>query len=240
MQVLDYGRSYLFFTTKGRTNTARLQVEARCEISDLAPGGREVFYFFASCKAENTHAPDHLFQDPNYDFCGAFSGRDFVLFRTPARYEGDPNTRGPIEATFESARPVIRWQDARPLETHAAVAEATLAGTPLVGRSEWDDRGAGCRVRLEYPVKTMNVHPDAGQYQIDTGPLPFPDCGHPGTLWVERLIPAFVAWNTPDRAEFVLQRPTPILQEGRELCRVLHYSEIRVMTVANTILAVGE
>jgi hypothetical protein len=240
MEVVDYGRSYLFFTAKGRINTARLQVESCLQVSDLTTGTREEFFFFASCKAENTHAPGPLFQDPNYDFCGAFSERDFVLFRTPPRFEEDRNSRGAIASTFESARQVIRWLGARLLETRAAISEATLAGTPLVGRTEWEDRAAGWQVRLEYPVKTMNVHPESGQYQIDTGPLPFPDGGHPGARWVERLVPAFVAWNIPDRAEFILQRPTPLQHEGREIGRVLHYSEIRVLSVTNAILAAGE
>jgi hypothetical protein len=240
MRVVDYGRSYCFFTTKGRTNTARLQVEARCELLDRATGEREEFFFFASCKAEHTHVPERLFQDPNYDFCGVFSAREFALFRTPASYDADRNSMGPIEGTFESARQVIQWEDTRLLKTPAQVVEATLAGTPLVGRTEWEDPEVGFRAMLEYPIKTMNVHPESEQFQVDTGPLPFPDPARPGARWIERLVPAFIAWNAPDRAEFILQRPTPVLRDGREVCRVLHYSEIRVFPVTNEVLAAEE
>lgn len=235
MEVVEYGRSYLFFTTRGRTNTARLQVEARCELFDRGTGGREEFFFFASCKAENTHVPDRLFQEPNYDFCGIFSEREFLIFRTAAWHDADRNSRGPIESAFESARQVIRRVEARALETAAAVAEATLAGTPLVGRTEWEE--ANFRARLEYPIKTMNVHPESGRYQIDTGPLPFPGDIGSGAVGIERFLPAFVAWNAPDRAEFILQRPTPVVRDGQELCRVLHYSEIRVLPARNGLWA---
>lgn len=239
MQVVEYSRSYLFFTAKGRSNTARLQVEARCELFGPMTDARDVFFFFASCKAEHTHVAGPLFQNPNYDFCGAFSDRDFAIFRTPAWHETDQHTRGSIESTFDSVREIIHWQEASALETRAAISNATLAGTPLVGRTEWEMEDSGIRVRLEYPIKTMNVHPETAQYQIDTGPLPFPDASPPGARGVERLVPAFVAWNTPDRAEFILQRPTPVTRDGREIGRVLHYSEIRALSVKNAVLGVA-
>jgi hypothetical protein len=240
MQVLDYGRSYLFFTARGRSNTARLQVEARCELLDRATGEREEYLFFASCKAENTHVRERLFQNPNYDFCGVFSAREFVLFRTPAAYETDPNSVGLIEEYFASAHHAFRWQDGRLLESAAQVTAATLAGTPLVGRTEWESEEAELRAVLEYPIKTMNVHPQDDRFQVDTGPLPFPDPARPGARWIERLLPAYIAWNRPDRAELILQRPTPVVRDGREVCRVLHYSEIRVLTVRNVVLRVED
>jgi hypothetical protein len=235
MPVIDYARSYLFFTARGGTNTARLQVEARCELCDLATQARETLFFFASCKAENTHVPGPLFQDPNYDFCGVFSEREFAIYRTPAWHDTDRGSRGPIEGTFDSARQVIRWVDARLLETGAHVAAATLDSSPLVGQTGWQDREAGFEALLEYPIKTMNVHPETRQYQIDTGPLPFPDGGRE----IARIVPAFIAWKSSDLAEFILQRPTPVVRDGRELCQVLHYSQIRELSVTNKVLAVG-
>ena len=49
---------------------------------------------------------------------------------------------------------------------------------------------------------------------------------------------AFVACNRPDRAEFLIRRPTPVKDEaGKELCRVLHYAESRAMKATTQILA---
>ena len=51
---------------------------------------------------------------------------------------------------------------------------------------------------VEYPVKTMNIHPERKRFQVDTGPLLFPDL----SLTVERQIQcfsiAFVCYNTFD------------------------------------------
>jgi len=236
MGIVDYTRSCIFFTTRGRTNTARLTVEARCALSDAA-GEIEEFYFFASCKAEDTYAERNLFRDPNYDFCGAFSERDFALIRTPASYESDPNTIAAIPEYFDEVQLMIRRDErAEPLAGVPEILAATLAGRPLIGQTEIELAGGG-RALLEYPIKTMNVHPETGMFQVDTGPLPFPDESSAGARAIHRMKLAFIAYNCFDRAEFLLQQPTPILRDGRELCRVLHYSEIRELPAKSRILA---
>ena len=48
---------------------------------------------------------------------------------------------------------------------------------------------------------------------------------------------AHIAYNRLDHAEFILRRPTPITDEaGREVARVLHYSEVREHPAATKIL----
>jgi hypothetical protein len=241
MNIVDYSRSYLFFTTKGRTNTARLMVEARCEVIDEKQGAAEEFFFFASCKAEDTYAPRRLFKEPNYDFCGIFSAAEFKIFRTHALFERDENSSGSIESTFEGARLLIRREErAQVLEGSRAIIEATLQGLPLVGRTEIRDESRRLRVTLEYPVKTMNVNPEKGMFQVDTGPIPFPAEDAPlGSRPIERMRLAFVAYNALDTAEIIIQQPTPIFREGRELGRVLHYSDIQELPAKNVVLAVG-
>jgi hypothetical protein len=239
--VVDYSRSYVFFTTKGRTNTARLMVEARCEVFDEERSSTEEFFFFASCKAEDTYAPRRLFKDPNYDFCGIFSATEFKIFRTPALFERDENSVGSNESAFESVRLLIRRAErAQILEGAPAIIEATRDGFPLVGRTEVRDESRGQRVTLEYPIKTMNISPERGMFQVDTGPIPFPAEDAPADArTIARMRLAFVAYNTFDTAELILQQPTPILSEGRELGRVLHYAEIRELPAKNTVFALG-
>jgi hypothetical protein len=237
MTVVDFGRSYIFFTTKGRTNTARLTVEARCVLTDERTGQGEEFFFFASCKAEDTYASGRLFRDPNYDFCGFFSERQFRLIRAPATYSADLDSAGPIESYFETARLQIRADHAEVLPDRGAIVRAALAGRPLVGRTEIAVGELSLRAVIEYPIKTINVHPETGRFQVDTGPIPFPDATVPAARASEQLKLAFVAYNRLDAAEFILQQPTPVLRDGRELCRVLHYSDIRELPAQNMLLA---
>ena len=49
---------------------------------------------------------------------------------------------------------------------------------------------------------------------------------------------AFVAYNRLDRAEFLIRRPTPVTdKDGKELCKVLHFSEFRELPARTRILA---
>ena len=86
MNVLDYGKSFVTFVTEGRGNNARLQIESVCRLTDMTSENTTDYYFFASCKSEDTFANRDLFYADNYDFCGVFSDREYILFRTHATH----------------------------------------------------------------------------------------------------------------------------------------------------------
>ena len=55
---------------------------------------------------------------------------------------------------------------------------------------------------------------------------------------IDRLEMAHIAYNRLDRAEFILRRPTPVEDnDGKPLCHVLHFSEVREDRAVNQILA---
>ena len=55
---------------------------------------------------------------------------------------------------------------------------------------------------------------------------------------IDRLEMAHVAYNRLDKAEFIIRRPTPITDKaGKDLARVLHYSEARAYPATNVMLA---
>jgi hypothetical protein len=84
---------------------------------------------------------------------------------------------------------------------------------------------------LEYPIKTMNANQDGGAFQVDTGPVPFPDLDRHAARRIELLCPAYIAYNGFGYAEFVLQSPTPV---GQGLW-VKHFSEIRGLSATNSV-----
>ena len=86
----------------------------------------------------------------------------------------------------------------------------------------------------------MNFQPQDDSFQVDTGPVLVPDFQSKASRSIERLEMAHIAYNRLDRAEFILRRPTPVKdKEGKELCKVLHYSEVQE-TPARTIMLAGE
>ena len=119
---------------------------------------------------------------------------------------------------------------------HEAVIEATLKALPLVARTEIWDEARKLRAIIEYPVKTMNFHPERQRFQVDTGPLPLPDFTSNAAEKIEWFSLAHVVYNTFDRAEFIIRQPTPVSVDGQEVCSVVCYSGIRVHEARNSVL----
>lgn len=233
MEVCDFSRSFVTFVCFEGANNARIQVEAICE---LAQGEAvERYLLVASCKSEDTYAPKNLFKSPNYDFCAIFSEDRYRLHRVPLPFDDTVRDSGLIKDRFEQTITIFKAAEAEECTDVDAVYEATMEGKVLVCRTEVYGADGTSSAVLWYPVKTMNVRRDPYMFQIDTGPIILPDMTleQPG---IDDLALAFVAWNQPDWAEFVIQQavdPNPASPHAAS--RAGHYSEIRVMDACNSI-----
>jgi len=223
----DYANSYLTFTVPNGENTARIQLDARCVVSGL--DGKEEYFLITPCKSEAMYVERDMWQLPNYDFCGIWSRTEYSILRTWATSE--PGRRaerdtGRIADRFEKVTIDVRpLANLRELKTDAEIAEATWANKLIVARTNLTDEATGQTATMEYPMKTMNVRAKSPQFQVDTGPVLWPDFRSTSPHAIERLAMAFAVYNTFDFAEFIVRRPTPIVVEGREVATVMHYSE---------------
>jgi hypothetical protein len=120
------------------------------------------------------------------------------------------------------------------LPTTAAIVAATLDDAPLVGQIAFValDRYA---VTLQFPIKTMNASERDLIYQTDTGPILFPDFTAPFAQLIETLQLAYVAYNAPDWAEFILRVPTPLTAE----ISVNHYAKTVHLATRNAVFRLG-
>ncbi len=98
----------------------------------------------------------------------------------------------------------------------------------------------GLELAREYPVKTMNISLDSSLYQVDTGPVAFPDLARRYERPLESLSLAFVAFNAPHFADFVIEQPTPVIEDGQELAQVYHFSNPFSLTAKNRLLAIAD
>lgn len=235
MQVLDYGRSFVTFVTRGRGNNARLQVESVCTLTDVQAGTADDFFFFASCKSEDTFAARNLFYPDNYDFCGIFSAEEYAIFRTRATHADGFRDQGAWRDRFENVVQQIVRVEGRELAGNGEVVQASLDGIPLVGVVEIKSPDGRYRARLEFPVKTMNANDIRMIWQVDTGPLPFPDFAMRVEREIERFSPAYVAYNVPDFADFVVQQPLAV---GDGAVQVDHYSGLVSLPARTRVVAV--
>jgi len=239
MDVLDFSRSFVTFVTKGRANNARIQVECRCQVSMPGAGSTE-FLLVASCKAEDTYAEEKLFRVPNYDFCGIFSGGDYQIIRThPTTDQGGKETGSTAERFEDLLIHCPTAASTRECRTSAEIVQATLANQPLVGVTGLRDERSGRSATIDYPIKTMNANDQRNVFQVDTGPVLFPDLGLPSARAIEWFELAYVAWNRLDRAEFIVQQPTQASPEEPGGLLVPHYSLIRETEATNAIIALA-
>ena len=119
--------------------------------------------------------------------------------------------------------------------TGKAVIEATEKRLPMVAQTEISDAESGMRAVVEYPVKTMNYHPKRNRFQVDTGPVMWPDFSVLSEQWIECFCLAYVIYNRFDRADFIVRRQTAVTIDGKEVCQVLHYAEIHQQEAKHTI-----
>jgi hypothetical protein len=242
IRCLDYGRS--FICHKGESavsNAVRFWVESRTTLLDDKGRPAHVFYQCGSCKSEHTFAPKDLFQKDNYDFLPIFGGGRVLIFRRPARLS--PNYRSIKTVEEVWGVPVLKLIAAKPvaeLDSWERIRAATDAGLPLVTQTELRDEKTGLRAVIECPTKTINIDPKRRLYQVDTGPVAYPDLTKPYEPAIDCLRLAFLAFNAPDFTDFVVEQPTPVVQDGKEVCKIHHYSGPFSVKAKNVVLAAGK
>jgi hypothetical protein len=233
---LDYGRS--FINTKAPWNSPRFWVESRCRITDEKTGEMLEYYQAGLCKSEDTFARQNLFTQDNYDFLPVFSVKETIAFRRRVRVGDEESYREvrPVDDWWDGIEPRLRTSRIRVLKTPEEIFAAMQAGKPIVGQTEIRDEKTGRVAVIEYPVKTINFERNRKDWQVDTGPVIFPDLSAAPSAWSKTLRLAHIAFNTADWADFIVDQPTP-LEKGDE-ARTYHYSGHEHRTTRNVLLAV--
>lgn len=237
LTCLDYGRSFICNTAA--FNAVRFWVESRTVLID----GEERFEFYqcGSCKSENTFGTESLFLAENYDFLPILGDGYWLVFRRTAKLNPTYRSFKKMEDIWGPAN--LKLREARKLtvlETWEQIRDATAAATPLVSRTEIQDETTGLKAIIECPVKTMNISHDKMMYQVDTGPIALPDLSKRYEPRIDCLRLAFVAFNAPHFADFVIEQPTKVIEEEQEKCQIHHYSAPISLKAKNTLLAVGD
>jgi len=235
---LDYALS--FICNSSPANAVRFWVESRTTLIDMAAGTTTHFYQCGSCKSENTFAAENLFQSPNYDFLPILGEGDWLIFRRLAGLSDRYRAVTKTESLW--GEPMLRLREPRQvtlLDIWEKIHDATAAGIPIVSQTELTNADTGLRAVIECPVKTMNVSLNNRQYQVDTGPVAFPDLSKRPDRLIDCLSLAFVAFNAPHFADFVVEQLTPIAQAGDPGCETYHYSGPFSLPARNRLLALG-
>lgn len=114
----------------------------------------------------------------------------------------------------------------------------TAKGTTIVTQTEIRNEETGLRAIIECPCKTMNISHPKKMFQVDTGPVALPDLSRSFPEMMDGIRLAFIAFNTNDFADFVIEVPTTIYDGSREVGQVYHFSERLSLKTTNKIFKV--
>jgi hypothetical protein len=242
-RLVDFTNSYMTFTMPDESNIARIQLDARCVVTDRTQGSTDEIFLITPCKSERMYVPEKLYQNPNYDFCGIWSRKEYLILRTHVTH--DPKRAGELDGGLLPGRfgkSVIDLRylaDTHELKTDAAVVKATLKNQYLMARTHVEHSDPHVSAMIEYPVKTMNVCEKTTRFQVDTGALIWPDFTAKTKLLVERFQLGFICYNTYNDGEVVLRVPTPISVDGKPVSQAWHYSKIVPIKAKHELFCVG-
>lgn len=232
---LDYGRSFIH--TKANWNSPRFWVESRCLITDPAANKSTEFFQCGSCKSENTFASKDLFTQNNYDFLPVFSADHAVVFRHKLSQTATYREVRSADEWWGGNEPRLSKVAARVLNTPQEIFAAMDANKPLIGQTELLHKETGRTAVLEYPIKTLNWHRDDKLWQVDTGPVLLPDLSVSPDQWPQTIQLAYIAFNQPDWADFVVKQLAPIPDTD---VKTRHYSEIVHWPSRNVLLVIDD
>ena len=239
MTPLDYGRSFVCNTAS--MNSVRFWVESRTRLIDIEAGTQTDYIQCASCKSEHTFAEKDLFMEDNYDFLPILGEGEWLIFRRGVRLSERYRTVNSVDSLW--GPPILKLHEvpeSTRLDSWEQIRDATAAAIPIVTQTEIWSPDEKLRTIIECPTKTMNVDLDGKRYQVDTGPVAYPDLTKDYPAHIDRLHLAFVAFNAPDFADWVVEQPTRVHPDGPNTTEVYHYAKPFSLPAKNSVIALGK
>lgn len=239
MTPLDYGRSFVCNTAA--MNAVRFWVESRTRLIDVEAGTHTDYIQCASCKSEHTFAEKDLFMEDNYDFLPILGEGEWLVFRRGVRLSERYRTVQSVDSMW--GPPTLKLREAPEstrLDSWEQIRDATAAAIPIVTQTELWSPDEKLRAIIECPTKTMNVDLDGKRYQVDTGPVAYPDLTKDYPAHIDRLQLAFVAFNAPDFADWVVEQPTRVYPDDSNTTEVYHYAKPFSLPAKNSVIALGK
>ena len=259
MEICDFNRSYIRFrmdTQKKQPvtvsqklpmtlNNVRMPLECRAKVTDLRTGQSSEYVLSASCKSEQVWVEKNIWHQPNADMCILAAKNQCLIVKQWDRCKKGvmlyPESLGvqperqlvdPTEA-YDRYSIDLAMRLGRELNSISEIIEVLFADRPLVSMTEY--QMGNHRISIEYPVKAVNFSERENYYQVDTGPVIFPELSGTHESVIESLQMAYVAHNCSDWAEFVVSCPTTL----NESISVHHYSRpVRVDGTKNSLIAI--
>lgn len=247
METIDFNNSYMTWSSNHNFadtrkpghmpwgNAARILIDARCTITDDSGAILDQLYLIAPCRTEWMYRETEMIQNPSGEYRVIFS-EPHKLQLTVGKWIDERNVvRAPAVSSenFNWVKFSVNPKPAIRLETNQAVVNATMRNLPINARTSFTANGL--TATLEYPIRTMNYQEERVRFQVDTGPIVFPDLAANEEHLIDRCYLAHTVYNTFTYAEFVGKQPTPLIIDGQTVTSVYHYSHYWQLAVTTEL-----
>ncbi len=267
MNPIDYGCSFTIAGGDRPGNTPRFWIDSRTRIIDDSSGTQEDFYRTDACVTERTFGAGQIF--PEYTYMGSriWGPEKTWFYRHKAEADVLISDTRPQAMVYETdeiwgpARHHLVEPDVEEISDDTEIIQATCGGRVLIGQTEMQSHDRKLRAIFEFPIKTMNtvgadgfdwlssiksyapVEPGdrTAVYQVDTGPIAFAHLDRNCESHHERIQMAYVAFNAPDLASFMLFEPASLRDDhGNVRARVNGYHRPVLLPATNRIYALKD
>ncbi len=211
IKLFDYGQS--FITGSGHSvNNPRFLIEAICKLT--IDGETDTYYQASPCKGEYTFGKDKLFLENSFDFLPIIHENQILVFRNWKFYNQvekvEYKKAYDSKIVFGDKNYLVKYKEPKALlDTPEKIVAAANKGVPIMCRLVLKDGKK--EAVIDFPIKTINTFEN--KYQIDTGPIMFPDLRgtYPCKIFTFNL--AYVAFNSFEFAEFIIEQMTKLFGE---------------------------
>ncbi len=218
-------------------NTVRIEIDARCTVIDHTIGHQLDFYLIAPCRNEWMYREFEIVQQPGGEYRRIFSNDrqlDVGMEIPPTgSYDASVST-----SAFSALEFDVSQKDATELSSDSDVVAASTSNQTIVVQTAYENTDGTHSAILEYPVRTMNFHPERNRFQVDTGPLIFVDFRVDAAHTIDRCKLAHIVFNRWDFAEIVCR--SPVSTPGAESIEraMFHYAEVHNVNAKHSLFAV--
>ena len=250
MEVLEYHRCFAVNTAAidgVETNTCRTQILAKCELLNGASGEAGTFFLGKECIGEFMYQAGGMAQVPTAEVCCIFSEGESSQLKKFANHERDVRQSHRCGekvqlfdgryACWTELRLDLKTAPARLLETPDDIIAATLASEAMVGRTALEDEASQWQAVIEFPIVYMNAHPPAKRFQVDVGPVLFPDFSTEAPSPIAMLELAYILFNEFDKVEFAVRAPTRVADDHQ--AEALHFSRVVRLPARNQLFSLS-
>jgi len=198
--MIDFSRSYFAWLTH-ENSYGRFDIESICKVYDKEDNYIDTIYGLYGVMACDVYGKSPLFYSPSFFYQAIFNKSHVKVFRSFSPHQ-EKDSIQKIDKKFSEAKPHVSFIEQGktiPVNTIEEIQSNLHENKPFVAqilfiRAEY-------KFELLFPVKHINFSTSNKMFQVETGPITFPEENYPNLI--NSCYFAYVAFNNFNKVNFL-------------------------------------